>query len=373
MVLDVAKIISWSSGEVLNAFDPTKAPPQSLATAITQIAPLGREAVAGAVSFFFDPHYTSALAESSPTLLVISRKLKAALASQPMTSLAKTLIFVSDDPQGLMSRVGEHFAKSDLAHAHLERRTETSVHPGASIDRTARVGKDVSIAAGVTVERGAVLGDGVVLYPGVYVGPGVAIGDDSVLFPNVVVYERCLIGKRVRLHAGVVIGADGFGYAPLVRSGRPVGHQKIYHLGTVEIGDDVEIGANSCVDRATMGRTLIGPHVKIDNMVQIGHNCEVGEGSILCGKVGLSGSARVGRYVYIGGATGINNKVTIGDGARIGGYSVAVHDVPAGQILWGIPGRLGRDTFRIQVLLDRLLKNGDKNERPEPEAPHGNA
>jgi UDP-3-O-[3-hydroxymyristoyl] glucosamine N-acyltransferase len=177
-----------------------------------------------------------------------------------------------------------------------------------------------------------VLEEGVVLSAHVSLAAGVVVGAHTVLMPGVVVRERCRIGKRCRIHSNAVIGTDGFGY--FLRKGV---HNKVPHVGTVEIGDDVEIGACVCIDRAKFGATRIGDGSKIDNLVQIGHNAQLGRGVLLAGLVGIAGSARVGDYAVLAGHAGVRDNATLGDRSVVAAYSVALSDVPADTVYAGMP------------------------------------
>jgi UDP-3-O-[3-hydroxymyristoyl] glucosamine N-acyltransferase len=230
------------------------------------------------------------------------------------------------------------------------------LHPSAVVDPTAKIESGVRVGPLCVIEKGAVIARGTHLVSHVFVGQDSSLGEGSVLFPQVTIYRNVKIGARARIHSGTVIGADGFGYAPRIENGKPVGHRKIHHLGGVVIGDDVEIGANSCVDRGTFGDTRIGSHAKIDNLVQIGHNCTVGEGAVLCGSSGMAGSGSVGRFVYVGGGAGIGNQVQVGDYAKIGAYTLVSKSVEAGSEVAGNPMRSLRDTLRLQAKLSRMIK-----------------
>ena len=210
------------------------------------------------------------------------------------------------------------------------------------------------IDAQVVIESDAVIGAGSHLYAGSYVGKVASMVRDCVLFPNVVLYEGMSLGDRVRVHAGTVIGSDGFGYAPERVGHTVMGHRKIYHLGFVRVGDDVEIGANCTIDRGTIGDTMIGAKVKLDNLVQVGHNARLDEGAVICGGTCLAGSAHIGRFAYIGGLTGVTNHVHVGDGAQVGAVSLVTKDVPAGGTAVGNPQRDYRDHFKAHARLSRL-------------------
>ena len=221
----------------------------------------------------------------------------------------------------------------------------------ARVDATARIGEGARIGAFVTIERGAVIGARVTLFDGVRVYEGAKIGDDSVLHSNVVVRERCTVGRRVILASGVAIGTDGFGYRPSA-DGR--GITKIPHIGSVEIEDDVEIGANSCVDRGKFGATRIGAGTKIDNLCQIGHNCEIGRCVVISGLTGIAGSTKVGDGAQIGGGCGIADHLTIGRGVRLAARSGVMSDIPDGETWGGFPAQDIRLALREVALVRKL-------------------
>ncbi len=226
-----------------------------------------------------------------------------------------------------------------------------SVHASAVVDQSAQLGPRVRIGAHCVVGPRAVIGAGSVLYPGAAVYDNAAVGEECILWSGATVREFCVIGDRVSLHANAVIGADGFGYRP-ASGGRGV--VKIPHIGRVEIGNDVEIGANTCVDRGKLSATVIGDHCKIDNLCQIGHNCRLGRGVIIAGKVGVSGSVTIGDGVMIGGGAGVADHVTIGAGAAIAAAAGVMRDVPPGGKVSGIPARDIKQFFREQAAIARL-------------------
>lgn len=225
------------------------------------------------------------------------------------------------------------------------------IHPTAEIDPTATVGEDVCIGSCVIVGPGCSIGARSIIESGARLHSGVQIGEDCHLYSNVVLYQDTTIGKRVLIHANAVIGADGFGYRPSLDGS---GVLKIPHVGNTVLGDDVEIGANTCIDRAKFGSTTIGSHTKIDNLCQIGHNCRIGTACFISGQTGIGGSTVVGNFVQIGGQVGVSDHLTIGDGARITGKSGVMQDVPAGMTWAGTPAHDAIAVWREQKMLRKL-------------------
>ncbi|HQR76765.1 MAG TPA: UDP-3-O-(3-hydroxymyristoyl)glucosamine N-acyltransferase [Burkholderiaceae bacterium] len=272
---------------------------------IASVAPLST-ATAADLAFLANPRYRREAQASLAGAIVLTPRDAEAL--QEARSSKATFIVV-DSPYAWFALAAQvlHPTASAVAGIH----GYAQVEPGAEIDATAAVG------AGAYVGAGARLGAGVVLDPGVHVGARVVIGAGSHLFPRAVVLDDCEIGARCIVHSGAVIGADGFGFAPL--DGRWL---KIPQLGRVIIGDDVEIGANTTIDRGTMGDTVVESGVKLDNQIQIGHNCFVGAHTVIAGCVGIAGSARIGRNCMIGGAAGIAGHLSIADGTVIGAATV---------------------------------------------------
>ncbi len=230
-----------------------------------------------------------------------------------------------------------------------ETRPRPGIARGARVHPTARIGRGASIAAGATIGAGARIGERTRVSEGAFVGAEAEIGDDCLLHPNVVVRERCVIGSRCVLHAGAVVGSDGFGY---VWDGRA--HRKIPQVGIVRIGDDVEVGANAAIDRATLGETRIGRGTKIDNLVQIGHNVVVGEDAVLCGQVGIAGSARVEDRATLAGQVGVNDHVTVGKGAIATGQAGVTGSVPPGAVVSGMPAAPHREFLKRAAWTARL-------------------
>lgn len=225
------------------------------------------------------------------------------------------------------------------------------VHISAVISPSVSVPVSVHIGAGVVIEEGAVIGENTVILPNTYIGRRCRIGASCLIYPNVVIRERCLIGDRVILHPGVVIGSDGFGY----KSGAD-GHEKIPQVGIVQIDDDVEIGANSCIDRARFGRTWIRRGTKIDNLVQVGHNVEIGECGMIVGQAGIAGSCRLGKGVILAGQAGLSGHLQLGDGSIVMGQAGVSKNLEPGAIVIGSPAMDRREFVRQQLYVGRLAK-----------------
>jgi UDP-3-O-[3-hydroxymyristoyl] glucosamine N-acyltransferase len=212
------------------------------------------------------------------------------------------------------------------------------------------LGQEVTLWPFVTLSDDVTIGNRVVLYPGVFVGPGSSIGDDSVIYANVTLYDRVTIGRRVIIHAGAVLGADGFGYI----QGPDGQHHKIPQVGGVRVEDDVEIGANVCIDRATLGETLIRRGTKIDNLVHVAHNVEVGEDNLLLAQVGISGSCRLGTGVTLAGQVGLIDHVQIGDHATVIAQAGIAKDVEPHAVMAGTPAIPHNRWRRVQAVIPRL-------------------
>ncbi len=298
---------------------------------------------AAGIAFLAQDSYLKDLQPGNgPAALVVSE----ALAGKAAELVGKeTKLLKSKNPMLAMAKVSAFFKSEPVP--------TPAVHASAAVHESAKLGRGVSIGPGCCVGKDAELGDRVVLHANVTVMNGAKIGEGSVLFPGVVIYQNSVLGKNVRVHANSVIGADGFGYAQEIAGGG-VKHVKIHHVGRVVIGDDCEIGASSSIDRGTVGETLIGNGCIIDNQVQIGHNCELAEGVIVCGHTGLAGSVKVGKYAVIAGFVGIGNGIKIGAGAKIAGYTMVYGDIPAGATWGGVPGRPLKEFWKLQALVGRL-------------------
>lgn len=321
--------ISFSTSELAEKLGGTLRGPGEVR--ISGINGIG-QASASEVTFVASPEYAKKWPSSSAGAALVSEKALSWLD----TSDGRPVIVLADSEVATIT-ILDLFSRPPSLPA-------PGIHPSASIDSTAIIGKNVRIAAHVAIGPDTKVGDGVVLFSGVCLYGEVEVGDHSVLNANVVVRDRCKIGARVLLHQGVSIGADGFGYRADPKGG---GLLKVPHIGNVVLEDDVEIGANSCVDRGKFGSTVIGRGTKIDNLCQIGHNCIVGRNCVMAAHVGLAGSTIVEDWVQIGGRTGVADHVRIGKGSRIGGGSGIFRDVPPGSKLIGYPANEFAHTMRI--------------------------
>ncbi len=269
-----------------------------------------------------------------------------------------TRIVVADPHRGMLAVVRALYAPAPRTAA---------IHPTAVIGAGAVLGRDVSLGPRVVVGAGARLGDRVEIMAGSVVGDGVSVGDDATLYPNVVCYPGTVIGARVVLHAGVVLGSDGFGYVP-----GPAGHEKIPHVGRCVIGDDVEIGANTTIDRGSVDDTVVGPGTKIDNLVQVGHNCRIGARCLIMAQVGLAGSTHVEDEAILAGQVGVAGHLTIGRRARVAAQSGVMGDLEPGVTVFGTPARGNRDFLRSVAASYRLAGIVDDLEELVRRDKHGN-
>jgi UDP-3-O-[3-hydroxymyristoyl] glucosamine N-acyltransferase len=298
---------------------------------ITAARPLG-EAQAGDITFVEDDKHAHHLHRCQASAAVVPP-------SVPANGLA--IIQVADPLSAFITIV-----------RHLHGREEPPPHgidPRASVHATAQVGPDVSLLPFAVVGEQSILGARCRLHSGVVIGRHCRLGDDVVIYPNAVLYDGTVLGNRVIVHANAVLGADGFGYRP--HGGR---HVKVPQLGHVEIGDDVEVGACTTIDRGTFQATRIGEGTKIDNLVQVAHNCRIGRHNLLVSQMGIAGSSSTGDYVVAAGQVGIVDHIHIGDGAVIGGQAGVTKDVPAGQHMLGSPATPERDQKRILMSLEKL-------------------
>lgn len=271
----------------------------------------------GAVTFLSNPKYTPYIYETQASVVLINEDVEL---EKPVSA---TLIRVKNAYE-CVARLLQMYAAS------LPKKT--GVHPLAFVAESAEIGKDVYVG------------------PFTYVGEGVKIGDGSVINPNVTIYDGCQIGKNVTIHAGSVIGADGFGFAP-----NQEGYEKIPQVGIVIIEDNVEIGANTCVDRSTMGQTIIRKGVKLDNLIQVAHNCEIGENTVMSAQVGMAGSTKIGSWCMVGGQAGFAGHIQVSDRTMVGAQCGVISNTKGnGENLIGSPAMDPKDFFKAKALYRRL-------------------
>ena len=292
------------------------------------------EGVPGALSFLSNPKYTPYIYETQASIVLVNRDFV------PEQEVKATMIKV-DNAYESLAKLLTLYEQSKPKHS--------GIHPLAFVAPSAKIGKDVYIAPFAYVGEHAEVGDRTQLYPHATVGEGVKIGDDCIVYANATIYHDCRVGNRCVLHSGSVVGADGFGFAPTAE-----GYEKIPQIGIVVLEDDVEIGANTCVDRATMGATIVHRGVKLDNLVQVAHNDEIGSHTVMAAQVGIAGSTKVGEWCMFGGQVGIAGHIHIGDKVVFGAQSGVPSSVEANQQLIGTPPMEERPYFRAQAVFRKL-------------------
>jgi UDP-3-O-[3-hydroxymyristoyl] glucosamine N-acyltransferase len=292
------------------------------------------EAEAGHVTFLANPRYTPRVQTTRASAVYLAEGVE--------PGREDIAVLFARDPYLAYTRALRLF--------NPEPEFEPGVHPSAVVDPTARLGVGVAVGACSVIGRGAVIGNGVCIHPNVTVYADVTIGEDSIIHSGVALRERTHVGARVRIHNNAVIGSDGFGYAK-DEEGRWL---KIPQTGRVRIEDDVEIGAGTTIDCASVGETRIARGAKIDNLVQVGHSCTIGEDALVCAQVGLAGSSRVGRRVILAGQVGVAGHLEIGDDVVLTAKSATSHNVPAGKVLSGIPAFDNREWLRSTAAFRRL-------------------
>ena len=271
----------------------------------------------GAISFLSNPKYTHYIYDTQASIVLVNEDLQL---EKPVST---TLIRVKNAYE-CVAKLMQMYAAS------LPKKT--GIDPLAFISKTAEIGKDVYIA------------------PFAYIGEGVKIGDGSRIYPHVTIYDGCQIGKNVTIHAGAVIGADGFGFAP-----NQEGYDKIPQMGIVVIEDNVEIGANTCIDRSTMGQTVIHKGVKLDNLIQVAHNCEIGENTVMSAQVGMAGSTKIGAWCMVGGQAGFAGHIHVADKTMIGAQCGVISNTKGnGENLIGSPAMNPKDFFKAKAVYRHL-------------------
>ncbi len=292
------------------------------------------EGVPGAISFLSNPKYTHFIYDTKSSVVLVNEDLQL---EHPVTP---TLIRVPNAYESVAKLLKFYEAMKPL---------KTGIDPLAFVSPKATIGENCYIGAFAVVSDGAIIGDGCQLHPHAYVGEGVTVGKESILYPHVVIYHGCKIGQRVILHAGCVIGADGFGFAPSAE-----GYDKIPQIGIVTIEDDVEIGANTCVDRSTMGSTFVRRGVKLDNLVQIAHNTDIGENTVMSAQVGIAGSTKVGKWCMLGGQVGVAGHLAVGDKVNVGAQSGIIGNIRSDQTIMGSPVMDSKLYFKSSAIIRKL-------------------
>jgi UDP-3-O-[3-hydroxymyristoyl] glucosamine N-acyltransferase len=290
---------------------------------------------AGSLAYLTNPKYEPYIYTTEASIVLVDKTF------EPSDEVKTTLVKVENVGQCVLNL---------LEMYNATRPRKTGISTLASIHEGAEVGENAYIGDFTVVESTAKLGDNVQIYPQCYIGDNVVIGEGTKLYPGVKVYEGCRVGKNCILHAGVVIGADGFGFAPK-EDGT---FAKIPQLGNVIIEDNVELGANTCVDRAKTDSTIVRSGVKLDNLIQVGHNVEIGSNTVMSAQVGIAGTTKVGSNCFVGGQVGFADHITIGNGCKIGSQSGIDKNVPDGEIRFGTPALPGIQYHRSFAVFKNL-------------------
>lgn len=292
------------------------------------------EGTEGAISFLSNPKYTHYLYNTKSSIVIVNEGVELE------KDVDATLIRVPNAYESIAKLLQIYEASKPK---------KTGVAPQAYIAPSAKLGNNCYVGPFAYVGEGAEIGDGCQIYPHAVVGDNVKVGSNCIFYPNTTIYQGCKVGNNVTIHAGSVIGADGFGFAPGAN-----GYDKIPQIGIVVIEDNVEIGANTCVDRSTMGATVIHKGVKLDNLVQVAHNVEIGENTVMSAQVGIAGSTKVGSWCMFGGQVGLAGHITIGDKTFLGAQSGVPGSLKGGEELIGTPPMNPRQYFKSQAIFRRL-------------------
>ena len=288
----------------------------------------------GSITFLSNPKYEHFIYDTDASIVLVNRDFI------PEKPIKATLIKVDNAYETL----------AKLMTLYEQSKTQNKgIASTAIIAKSAKIGKDVYIGAYVVIDDDVVIGDDTQIYPHTYVGKNASVGEGSLIYSGVNIYHDCQIGNHVTLHSGVVIGADGFGFAPT-----PEGYNKIPQIGNVIIEDNVEIGANTCVDRATMGSTIVHKGVKLDNLIQIAHNDEIGANTVMAAQAGVAGSAKVGEWCVIAGQVGITGHLTVGNHVILGPQSGIISSIKDNSRLIGSPPMEEKPFFKSQAVLRKL-------------------
>lgn len=292
------------------------------------------EGMPGALSFLSNPKYTLYIYETKSSIVLVNSDFN------PDRPVDATLIKTANAYESL--------AKLMTLYESMKPK-KSGISPMASVAESATIGENVYIGPFVYIGEKASVGDNTIIEAGVSVNEGASVGSNCILYNNVTIYHGCKVGNRCILHAGCVIGADGFGFAPGAN-----GYDKIPQIGIAILEDDVELGANTCVDRSTMGATIIKRGVKLDNLVQIGHNVVIDEHTVMSAQCGVAGSTKIGKWCMVGGQTGFNGHIQIGDGVKVGAHSAVPNNVKDGGAVFGYPAFEHGKFVRSSIVFKRL-------------------
>ena len=303
----------------------------------TEVSTLSKieEAQSGSITFLANPKYTPHIYSTKASITIVNKSF------EPDGDLQTVLIRV-EDAYAAFTKLLDFYQVSQLP--------SPEVSPAATIDPQAELGKQCYIGAQTIIQAGSFIGDQSTIHPQVYIGKNVQIGKHTIIYPGVQILDGTEIGDRCIIHSGTVIGSDGFGFAPQ----KDGSYQKIPQLGTVWIGNDVEIGANCTIDRATLGETKVGHGVKLDNQIQVAHNAEIGDHTVIAAQSGVAGSAKVGKYCVIGGQVGVVGHIEVGDHVQIQGQSGVSSNIPSNMAIQGTPAFSYKDYSRSYIYFKKL-------------------
>ena len=299
----------------------------------------------GTLAFLANPKYTPYIYSTKASVVLVNKDFK------PEKEVKATMIRVDN--------AYEAFA-SLLEVYQQYKSNKTGISKSATVEESAKVGKDVYLGANIYIGENSTIGNNTKIYPNSYIGDNVVIGDNTTIFAGTNIYSECLVGNNCTIHSGTVIGSDGFGFAPQSAAE----FKKVPQIGNVIIEDNVEIGANTTIDRATIGSTIIRKGVKLDNLVQIAHNVEIGENTVMAALTGVSGSTKIGRNCMVGGQVGFSGHIVVGDNVKIGAQSGVHKNLPNDSVMQGTPVVAYREWYRTAAIINQLpelKKQIDKN------------
>lgn len=292
------------------------------------------EGIPGALSFLSNPKYTHYIYDTKSSIVLVNKDF------QPERDIQATLIKVDNAYESLAKLMTLY---------EMSKPKKSGINPLASVAASAKIGKNVYIGAFACIEEGAEIGDNAYIHPHVTVGCNAKVGENTILYPQVTIYHDCRVGNQCIIHAGAVIGADGFGFAPSAE-----GYEKIPQIGIAIIEDNVEIGANTCIDRSTMGATIVHKGVKLDNLIQVAHNVEVGSHTVMASQVGIAGSTKIGEWCMFGGQVGVAGHIQIGDHVNVGAQSGIPGNTKSGSSLMGYPAIEPKQFARSSAVFKKL-------------------